>query len=217
MLLSQPSLSKFRNNFSSKLPDVFQVPIFRQAYIKPEKPLTLFLLEEYIFKKLTKFVSFIALVICQFLNYWFLQVAERALYFWNNEYIMSLIEENNQVIMPIMFPALYRISKEHWNQSDHRCTCLQRAEDVYGNECEAVWRPHSILQSRTLEVSFFKVQNMSLLSFYLVTFFLRERKREREREDLWRKLDDLSLNNAKKEGISLDLVNPSEFHSSSSR
>ena len=37
-----------------------------------------------------------------------LQVAERALYFWNNEYIMSLIEENNQVIMPIMFPALYR-------------------------------------------------------------------------------------------------------------
>ena len=30
------------------------------------------------------------------------------MYFWNNEYIMSLIEENNQVIMPIMFPALYR-------------------------------------------------------------------------------------------------------------
>jgi serine/threonine-protein phosphatase 2A regulatory subunit B' len=46
-----------------------------------------------------------------------LQVAERALYFWNNEYIMSLIEENNHVIMPIMFPALYRISKEHWNQT----------------------------------------------------------------------------------------------------
>ena len=44
------------------------------------------------------------------------QVAERALYFWNNEYIMSLIEENNQVIMPIMFPALYRNSKNHWNK-----------------------------------------------------------------------------------------------------
>ena len=40
-----------------------------------------------------------------------LQVAERALYFWNNEYIMSLIEENSNVILPIMFPALYRISK----------------------------------------------------------------------------------------------------------
>uniref|UniRef100_A0A8B9GL06 Serine/threonine protein phosphatase 2A regulatory subunit n=1 Tax=Astyanax mexicanus TaxID=7994 RepID=A0A8B9GL06_ASTMX len=43
------------------------------------------------------------------------QVAERALYYWNNEYIMSLIEENSNVILPIMFASLYRISKEHWN------------------------------------------------------------------------------------------------------
>ena len=28
---------------------------------------------------------------------------------------MSLIEENNRVIMGIMFPALYKISKDHWN------------------------------------------------------------------------------------------------------
>ena len=46
-----------------------------------------------------------------------LQVAERALYYWNNEYIMSLIEENSNTILPIMFPALYKISKEHWNQT----------------------------------------------------------------------------------------------------
>lgn len=44
------------------------------------------------------------------------QVAERALYFWNNEYIVSLIEENSDVIFPIMFDSLYRISKEHWNK-----------------------------------------------------------------------------------------------------
>lgn len=44
------------------------------------------------------------------------QVAERALYFWNNEYIMSLIEENSNAILPIMFSSLYRISKDHWNQ-----------------------------------------------------------------------------------------------------
>uniref|UniRef100_A0A8C3M0L9 Serine/threonine protein phosphatase 2A regulatory subunit n=1 Tax=Chrysolophus pictus TaxID=9089 RepID=A0A8C3M0L9_CHRPC len=43
------------------------------------------------------------------------KVAERALYYWNNEYIMSLIEENSNVILPIMFSSLYRISKEHWN------------------------------------------------------------------------------------------------------
>lgn len=44
------------------------------------------------------------------------QVAERALYFFNNEYIMSLIEENHETIMPMMFDALYQISKEHWNK-----------------------------------------------------------------------------------------------------
>ena len=32
---------------------------------------------------------------------------------------------------------------------------------------------------------------------------LREKKRERERDDLWRKMQDLSLKNAAKEGISL--------------
>ena len=44
------------------------------------------------------------------------QVAERALFLWNNEYVVSLIEEHVTVIMPIMFNSLYRISKEHWNQ-----------------------------------------------------------------------------------------------------
>lgn len=39
------------------------------------------------------------------------------MYFWNNEYILSMIEENNLVIIPIMFSPLYRVSKEHWNQT----------------------------------------------------------------------------------------------------
>uniref|UniRef100_A0A1I8NX19 Serine/threonine protein phosphatase 2A regulatory subunit n=1 Tax=Stomoxys calcitrans TaxID=35570 RepID=A0A1I8NX19_STOCA len=47
------------------------------------------------------------------------QVAERALYYWNNEYIMSLISDNSQVILPIMFPALNRNSKTHWNKTIH--------------------------------------------------------------------------------------------------
>lgn len=45
-----------------------------------------------------------------------LQVAERALYYWNNEYIMSLISDNAAKILPIMFPSLYRNSKTHWNK-----------------------------------------------------------------------------------------------------
>lgn len=47
------------------------------------------------------------------------QVAERALYYWNNEYFLSLVQENSAQIIPIMFPPLYRNSKSHWNKSIH--------------------------------------------------------------------------------------------------
>ncbi|KAK2163233.1 hypothetical protein LSH36_83g01069 [Paralvinella palmiformis] len=46
------------------------------------------------------------------------QVAERALYYWNNEYILSLISDNVSEILPIIFPALYR-TKQHWNKTIH--------------------------------------------------------------------------------------------------
>ena len=32
---------------------------------------------------------------------------------------MSLISDNNGVILPIMFPALYENSKDHWNKTIH--------------------------------------------------------------------------------------------------
>ncbi|XP_052744207.1 serine/threonine-protein phosphatase 2A 56 kDa regulatory subunit gamma isoform isoform X1 [Bicyclus anynana] len=47
------------------------------------------------------------------------QVAERALYYWNNEYIMSLISDNATHILPIMFPSLYCNTKTHWNKTIH--------------------------------------------------------------------------------------------------
>ncbi|KAJ8652246.1 hypothetical protein O0I10_012154 [Lichtheimia ornata] len=47
------------------------------------------------------------------------QVAERALYFWNNDYIVNLISCNIDTVMPIMFPPLYDHSKRHWNRAIH--------------------------------------------------------------------------------------------------
>lgn len=47
------------------------------------------------------------------------QVAERALYYWNNEYIVNLISENAESILPIVFNSLYRNSKSHWNRTIH--------------------------------------------------------------------------------------------------
>jgi len=46
------------------------------------------------------------------------KVAERALYFWNNEYFCNLISDNVEVILPIMFQPLYENSKGHWNRYD---------------------------------------------------------------------------------------------------
>ncbi|XP_027340930.1 serine/threonine protein phosphatase 2A 57 kDa regulatory subunit B' theta isoform-like [Abrus precatorius] len=44
------------------------------------------------------------------------QVAERALYLWNNDHIESLIRQNRKVILPIIFPALEKSGRAHWNQ-----------------------------------------------------------------------------------------------------
>jgi len=47
------------------------------------------------------------------------QVAERALYYWNNEYIVNLIGENIHVILPLVFSSLYLNSNGHWNRQIH--------------------------------------------------------------------------------------------------
>ncbi|CAI8493049.1 unnamed protein product [Hanseniaspora opuntiae] len=38
------------------------------------------------------------------------QVAERVLTFWNNEYFLNLIIENCDVVLPVLFPALYELT-----------------------------------------------------------------------------------------------------------
>ncbi|XP_020229795.1 serine/threonine protein phosphatase 2A 59 kDa regulatory subunit B' eta isoform isoform X1 [Cajanus cajan] len=50
------------------------------------------------------------------LNSLHFQVAERALYLWNNDHIESLIRQNRRVILPIIFPALEKNCRGHWNQ-----------------------------------------------------------------------------------------------------
>ncbi|CAI8007058.1 Serine/threonine-protein phosphatase 2A 56 kDa regulatory subunit delta isoform [Geodia barretti] len=47
------------------------------------------------------------------------QVAERALYYWSNDYVMSLVSDNCQTLFPIILPPLFRHSKAHWNKTIH--------------------------------------------------------------------------------------------------
>ncbi|MEQ2280992.1 Serine/threonine-protein phosphatase 2A 56 kDa regulatory subunit alpha isoform, partial [Ameca splendens] len=98
------------------------------------------------------------------------QVAERALYFWNNEYILSLIEENINKILPIMFGSLYKISKEHWNQT---IVAL-----VY-NVLKALMEMNCPLFDEL--TSSYKAERQ------------REKMKEQERNELWKKLEELKV------------------------
>ncbi|XP_048318505.1 serine/threonine protein phosphatase 2A 57 kDa regulatory subunit B' theta isoform [Ziziphus jujuba] len=50
------------------------------------------------------------------------QVAERALFLWNSDHIENLIKQNRDVILPIIFPALEKNARSHWNQAVHGLT-----------------------------------------------------------------------------------------------
>ncbi|CAL9104616.1 unnamed protein product [Musa textilis] len=54
------------------------------------------------------------------------QVAERALFLWNNDHIVSLIAQNRSVIFPIIFEALEKNMQGHWNQAVHGLTANVR-------------------------------------------------------------------------------------------
>ncbi|XP_022725637.1 serine/threonine protein phosphatase 2A 57 kDa regulatory subunit B' theta isoform-like isoform X3 [Durio zibethinus] len=56
------------------------------------------------------------------LNSLHFQVAERALFLWNNDHIENLIIQNRKVILPIIFPALEKNARNHWNQAVHSLT-----------------------------------------------------------------------------------------------
>ncbi|KAI8637007.1 phosphatase 2A regulatory B subunit-domain-containing protein [Parasitella parasitica] len=93
------------------------------------------------------------------------QVSERALYYWNNDYIVSLMAENIRVIMPLIFPTLYKTSKTHWNKTILSLvyTALKLCIDIDAalfDECANEYKNQRQL----------------------------ERKIQKEREDNWRRL-----------------------------
>merc|ERR1719330_1447495 len=73
------------------------------------------------------------------------QVAERTLFFWNNDYIVKLINQNRQDLFPIIISALYKNSKHHWNSAVHGLTfnvlkLLMEADSQLFDECSAKHR-----------------------------------------------------------------------------
>lgn len=107
------------------------------------------------------------------------QVAERALYFWNNEYILSLISENVAIILPIMFPALY-MSKEHWNKTIHGL--------IYNALKLFMEMNQKLFDDCTMQ---YKAERQ------------REKERNKQRDDAWNKVQNLAMTNPKFKAISV--------------
>ncbi|KAL4401931.1 serine/threonine-protein phosphatase 2A 56 kDa regulatory subunit delta isoform [Malassezia pachydermatis] len=108
------------------------------------------------------------------------QVAERALYFWNNEYIVNLMGDNIQVILPIVFGSLYETSKTHWNPTIH--TLVYNALKLF----------------MEINPAYFDLVSNEHQHQVMMT-----QQRDQERDQAWRRLRADALRNSKKHGMSL--------------
>lgn len=118
-------------------------------------------------------------------------MAERALYLWNNDHIENLIRQNRSVILPIVFPALERNCRHHWNQ---------------------------VVQSLTLNVrKIFSDVDPELFEECLQKFQEDEEKAEdmkKKHEATWKQLEDIAATKAAtNEAVLLPYVLPSQFSS----
>merc|ERR1711920_1197072 len=85
------------------------------------------------------------------------QVAERTLFFWNNDYIVKLINQTRRVLFPMVIGALYQNSKEHWNSAVHGLTfnvlkLLMEADPQLFDECSTRHREQEEQEERRNEV-----------------------------------------------------------------
>ena len=117
------------------------------------------------------------------------QVAERALYYWNNEYIMTLMSDNVQAILPVMFHSLYRNAKTHWNKTIHGLIynaqkLFMEMNQVLFDECVRNYKGER--QKYAFRKLYYQIYNCR---------FNRERVSMKKREVAWFKIEDLAKKN----------------------
>ncbi|KAI8890729.1 protein phosphatase 2A regulatory B subunit [Backusella circina FSU 941] len=111
------------------------------------------------------------------------QVSERALYYWNNEYFVNMMADNINEVMPIIFPSLYRTSKTHWNKTilSLLFTALKLCIDI---------------DSRLFDECTEEYKNQKLL----------EKKKQKDRENNWRALQlKVEIANTPKDSVCKDI------------
>jgi serine/threonine-protein phosphatase 2A regulatory subunit B' len=101
------------------------------------------------------------------------QVAERALYFWNNEYFCTLVSENVNVVLPIMFAALHENAKTHWNRTIHGMVynAMRMFMEINPMLFDACLAEYKVAQSE-------------------------QEQRNAERDTMWKRLEEMRLGDA---------------------
>lgn len=152
------------------------------------------------------------------------QVAEKVLSYWNNEYFLNLCIENGEVILPIIFPALYELT----SQLD-----IDSQTDEDGNPTSD---PYMLVEqaissgswNRAIHAMAFKALKIFLEtnpvlyencnSLYLTSVKESQRRKE-QREESWNKLeeyvDKLKIDGNPEENGDIDAENHSKLKSES--
>ncbi|KAL8131184.1 serine/threonine protein phosphatase 2A 59 kDa regulatory subunit B' gamma isoform-like [Apium graveolens] len=120
------------------------------------------------------------------------QVAERALFLWNNDHIRTLITQNRKVILPIIFPALESNTGSHWNQAVKSLTVnvkkiFSDADQALFDDCLSKFQEDQIKDKETLM----------------------------KRVSTWKRLEDVAASKAESNGVLLDSSSASVAISSS--
>ncbi|KAK9828072.1 hypothetical protein WJX81_008475 [Elliptochloris bilobata] len=94
--------------------------------------------------------------IARCLNSSHFQVAERSLFLWNNEYIVSLVAQQRGAVLPLVFAALERNAASHWNPAVHGLTCnvrkmFQDMDEQLYEECRLRYEADEAKKSDALE------------------------------------------------------------------
>merc|ERR1712216_773409 len=84
------------------------------------------------------------------------QVAERALFLWNNDYIVNLVAQNRHVLLPVCFGAFERNARSHWNAAvggltvNVRKMLMEMDQQLY-EECQRNWEEEELRSQETEE------------------------------------------------------------------
>jgi serine/threonine-protein phosphatase 2A regulatory subunit B' len=107
---------------------------------------------------------------------------------WNNEYFVSLVSDSSAVMVPILFPALYKSSKTHWNRSIHALVyhALKVLMEINGplfDECSHNFKVGPAYHGYAMHSNIMQAEQQ------------KEKKKEKESQDAWAKIEALAVSN----------------------